>query len=422
MKVKLYFSITVFLVVFMFFSCSDSDDLNKGKELELSSATRATASQLESFYIDFTKDVFNLIDANCEEENSRRTNAIVSPLSAAFGLGMLANGLDSDMQSKLARYLGVDDIYGLNEFSKTLINGLPSVDGRSEVIISNAVWYLDKFSLNQDFSDIMKGEYDASLQYIDFSDDKARTNINEWISSTTNNKINEFFPILNPNTCFVLANAFYFESQWADEYFKKSKTVKEPFYDLNEGELDEANGDVVSTVYMMHSSKIEVPYYKDEDFEFASIPFGNKSFSFNILLPDSELDFDEAFKRLNNEKYADIVSKTHTKSIFIHMPRLDIDSKIDIFQLLSSVGIDLNSSVVKMFDDSSYDGITINVRQNTNFTLDEEGVKIASATVDMGVLSAPEIYVMEVNRPYLFFITEKTTNACLLAGRVLGFQ
>ena len=421
MKVKLIISVVAFLGISTFCSCSDSDDFNKGKELELSTATRATASQLESFYIDFAKDAFKLIDANCEKQ-SDRVNAIVSPLSASFALGMLANGLDADMQSKLAKYLGVDDIHGLNELSKTLIDGLPGVDGRSEIKISNAVWSSDKFNLNEDFSDVMRGVYNSSLQYIDFSDaEKARTNINNWISSATKNKINDFFPVLSPATCFVLANAFYFESQWADEYFEKSDTKKEAFYGLNVSASEEEKDDMVSKVDMMHSSVIDVPYFKDEDFEFVSIPFGNKSFSFNILLPDSDLDFDEALEKLNKERYSDIVSKAYTKRIFIDMPKLDIDSKIDICQLLNSVGIDLDAAMIEMFDDRSYDGITIMARQSSNFTLDEEGVKIVSATVDDGALGAPMYYVMEVNRPYLFFITEKTTNACLLAGRVLGF-
>lgn len=422
MKGKFFISVVVFLGIFMLSSCSDSDDFNKGKELELSTATRATATQLENFYIDFAKDAFKLIDANCEEEHSDRINAVVSPLSASFALGMFANGLDADMQYKLAKYLGVDDIQGLNELGKTLINGLPGVDGRSEVKISNAVWSSDKFILNKDFSDIMRGSYNSSLQYIDFTEaDKARTNINNWISSATKNKINGFLPMLSPATCFVLANAFHFESQWADEYFEKSDTKKETFYGINVNASEEDKDDMVSKVDMMHSSVIDVPYFKDEDFEFVSIPFGNKSFSFNILLPVPELNYDEAFDRLNKEKYAYIVSKAYAKRIAVHMPKLDIDFKMDILQLLKSVGIDLNSSSINMFVDN-IDSIYMIVRQSSNFTLDEEGVKIVSATVDDGALGAPMVQVMEVNRPFLFFITEKSTNACLLAGRVLGFQ
>lgn len=425
MKIKLFFSVVVFLGISMLSSCSDSDDFNKGKELEFSSETMATASQLENFYINFAKDAFKITDAKSEvecESVRNNNNVVVSPLSASFALGMLANGVDADMQSKLMKYLGVDDIYGLNELSKALIDGLPAVDGRSEFKISNAVWVSDKFNLNDDFSDIMKGIYRAPSQYIDFSEtEKARTNINNWISSATKNIINDFLPILNPNTFFVLANAFHFESQWADEYFDKSRTVKEPFYGLNVNASEGVKDDMVSTVDMMHSSIIDVPYFKDEDFEFVSIPFGNKSFSFNILLPDFDLDFDKALEKLNKERYTDLVSKAHTQTIFIHMPKLDIDSKINIFQLLYSVGINLNNSMIEMFDDSSYDDISIMVRQNTVFTLDEEGVKLVSATVDNGALGAPMYYVMEVNRPYLFFITEKTTNVCLLAGRVLGF-
>ena len=66
------------------------------------------------------------------------------------------------------------------------------------------------------------------------------------------------------------------------------------------------------------------------------------------------------------------------------------------------------------------------VDQSVYFRLDEEGTEAAAVTSIGSDLAAPdpnpyEIYDFHVTRPFLFLLTEKSTDSVLFMGQVTGF-
>ena len=427
MKKRHYFAAAVAMAGFIALnSCSDSDSgKNEFKPIQLNTKSRATAEQLECFYVEFAKDAFKYVDSSVKEGQTRPM-VVVSPLSASMALGMYANGVDARTQDGIVGYLGVDDVEGINTLSESLLDKLPDIDRKSDLRLANSVWSSSEYTLNSGFSSVMTGSYDAQVRYVDFNDsENARASLNRWAASATGNMIPEFLKTISQKTYFILANAVCFQSQWADKYFDKSKTISEIFHGLNEGAPGEVKDNLVQKVPMMHSSTIEeVPYANDGDFEYASIPFGNGAFSISFLLPREGLHYDDALELLDISRYNSLVAGSSNRDIRLVMPRLDIKSSVDISGMLASRGISLQPENISLFTEPVPD-IIISSEQSVCLTLDESGVKVAAVTYDEGIALDPtptEPYTLELNRPFIFFITEQSTNACIIAGRVLDFQ
>jgi serpin B len=59
------------------------------------------------------------------------------------------------------------------------------------------------------------------------------------------------------------------------------------------------------------------------------------------------------------------------------------------------------------------------VLHNTFVAVDEEGTEAAAVTAVEIIVSLPQITSFIVNRPFLFFIKEKSTGTILFAGKIL---
>ena len=262
---------------------------------------------------------------------------VVSPYSASVALGMLANGVDETTREKIMGYLGVDNIDEVNEMNKALLASLPAVDRKSDVRIANAIWPAIRFTLNPDFTTVMDDFYGASVSYLDFSDsENATRTINNWISTATNQKIiNYLKESIDPQTEFVLANAIYFQSRWAEDFFDKRKTVPGEFHSLDKDEPD--------MVPIMHSNKIKEAITAEyEHFQYAAIPFGNTAYYLRIILPKENSSFDVVMDLLDFDRYNTLrKSAGYPNKFHIDIPRFEISSRVDLTEMLESRGIDL---------------------------------------------------------------------------------
>ena len=61
-------------------------------------------------------------------------------MSTAMSFAMAANGADEDMRDGYARYLGLRDMGGINDFCQVLLEKLPEADNTSQFNIVNSVW------------------------------------------------------------------------------------------------------------------------------------------------------------------------------------------------------------------------------------------------------------------------------------------
>ena len=394
-------------------SCNSSVEPDKEVEnirndIQLSASSRAAADELNAFYLKFTNDAIKTVDEN---PNSSTSNVIVSPISASMMLGMLANGVEDNLAAEITGYLGVSDLRALNSLASNLMIELPNVDKKSKLSLSNSVWHTNKFMTNSSFSSTVSENFLATLRPIDFSQSSALNIVNDWVSSTTGGVIDSYFDYseINANTVAVLLNTLYFNGEWADTYFNPQYTVSEPFHGFS-GE---------SAVEMMHCSILRTQYGENDRFKACTLYFGNAAFRLTLVLPIAEATRKTDMPEISVEELEALTTSDQFPFITLSLPKFKLSNSTDLNDVLVTAGLsEINKDITcTMFDDPM--NSSIKLRQGTSISVDEEGAKVVTVSSGEILIGAPSAeYKLEFNRPFYFFLTETSTGACLLSGRI----
>ena len=95
--------------------------------------------------------------------DTARGNFFVSPLSAAFAVGMTANGAAGETRQEMLAALQVQDIplERWNRFCRELLDSLPKADPQATVHIANSLWADEGFQLKGGFANVCREAYRA---------------------------------------------------------------------------------------------------------------------------------------------------------------------------------------------------------------------------------------------------------------------
>lgn len=403
-------STMIFVVVMS--SCSSDDKIsepvqNDWREIELDAETRAASESLKDFYMQFTTDAVKYAVSKYGNDSQ---NVIVSPLSASMVLAMVANGVDGETQKAITDYLGTSDIESLNNLSSILLKELPKADNQSELKISNSAWTKEGYKFSENYKNVLKNSFLAETG--SFTSKNIVNKLNNWCSKHTNGLISDMFDDLDTSWIAILINALYYKGLWEDEFeFLPGNTKTDTF----KGILGDRK------VEMMHSLAKDRLYYADENFESFALYFGNTSFSLRIILPSESLSLEEADKLLADDNLERFIKESVSVDLDVYIPKFNVKYKTDLNEIFAAAGLDvLNKGCqLNMFDPTT-DGI-INFNQAASFGIDEEGVKaaaVSSANVDLTAPMPGQPYTVKVDRPFYFFLRDKSTGACLLSGRI----
>ena len=401
------------LIVGLLASCSDSteiDDDSISEDIVLNPLSRATADKLQDFYTILTRDMGDYVD-----ENSDSKNFVVSPLSVSMVMAMMANAVEGDLQQEIMDYLGVENLEGLNELSSTLLEVLPVIDRKTTLRMANSVWVNNHYELNTEFSGLMSNSYKSDINYFDPYDAASGTNaINRWCASKTDNRITNYISEnkINSDLLALLLNAMTFKSEWRiREFFKESDTEEKPFY----GEKGETE------VPTMRSKREALYCYFDDDYIYTSIPFGNAAYRLEIVLPEEGKDVRDISRKLVGNMKEIRNSAEQYGSVALELPKFSVNSKVALNETLKDGGlVDLSKVAPLSLFTQETEGL-INFEQQAMFEVDEKGAKAVAVTSGEILVTSPapsQPVEINVNRPFIFFVTERSTGACLLSGRI----
>ena len=418
MKTKLFLRHAFLPVLILGFmtSCSDNDSPKEKEEeyeltkvIHLPEKSRATAEKLGDFYLSLTANVADYLDATNKEKNF-----VISPLSVSMVLGMVGNALEGDLKEEIVRYLSTDDLEGINQLSEILLEELPVIDRKTNLKLANSIWVNNEYELRTDFSTSMSKDYRSFIDYFNVQDaTKTAQDINLWCASNTGNIIGDYIvpEQINSDLKAMLLNAMYFKSEWrVKDLFDINDTKESPFYGT----------DGTTSVKMMESKWMGTSCYVDENFTYCTVPFGNYAFSMEIMLPAEG-------KNLSDMALENCIQMARRKIEFydnvkIRLPKFNVMGELDLNEILEASGLSSVSSVapLSLFTKKT-DGL-ISFRQKTVFEIDEKGAKTASVSsaeiLDTNSGPSKEPIEINVDKPFIFFITERSTGACIVAGRI----
>lgn len=405
MQVKPFFK--AFPVIFLLAaSCGKTPDPVVHQPLTLpEQAERVIAAQNE-----FTFRLFK----NVLQEDNSPANKLVSPLSIYLALSMAYNGSAGETQAAMGKALQLTavPIELLNKTNQQLITGLPKEDSRVSVNIANSIWYRnDGYQPLAAFLEATKDYYLAEVSGAAFN--SATVNrINDWVAEATRQKIKTILSSISPSDVMYLVNATYFKGQWKYK-FDADKTKKRTFY---------ATGGDVQTPFMMQKATFN--YTKNDSLQLIELPYGAGDFNMYILLPNEADNLTRFASSLNVTTFNAYLSALDSTKIKLYLPKWKYQYEIQNMKPeLDRLGMGVaflkgEADFSNMYPQEAEAYIS-KVVHKTYIEVNEEGTEAAAATaVGIGVTSMVPRPVMNVDRPFLYFITEKTSGAVLFVGLV----
>ena len=396
----------MFLLLLSFLpSCEmlqDEEENVKPKEIVLRAPLQKRVVQDN----DFTFELLRKTIANNDDEN-----VFLSPMSVSIVLGMALNGAENETETQIASVLQLRDMtYAeINEYYKIMQSNLPGVDPKVKLSIANAVWYDKLFNVKQSFLDVNAENFDAYIKMLDFQSPAALDTINSWCSRKTNKLIPTILDEIPAEAVMYLTNAIYFKGLWSKKFDKKN---------TREAEFRNQSNQNVS-VNMM-SLKDTFMYYEDETAQYLSMPYGGKAFSMTVMLPVEGKSTDSLLVGFDATKWQNIQTGMTGREVQVFMPRLKVENKFKLKETLEDMGMPVAFTPMANFSGISDTPVMISdVIHKTYVTVDEEGTEAAAVTaVQFEYTSIPEYKLFNVNRPFVFIISEKSTGVILFAGKI----
>ncbi len=215
-------------------------------------------------------------------------NLFFSPYSISIALAMTYAGATGDTATQMAQTLhftlAADRLHpafnrmALALASRSRAEGLKPGEA-FQLSVANSLWGQSGFHFGQPFLDTLAQNYAAGMRLVDYRKDPeaARGAINDWVSQSTNQKIQNIIPqgALDELTRLVLANAVYFKAAWENPFDKKF-TQPQTFHLLD--------GSGVQADMMYQSTSLEAML--GDGYRAVELPYAGGQLSMLVLLPD----------------------------------------------------------------------------------------------------------------------------------------
>jgi serine protease inhibitor len=349
-------------------------------------------------------------------EASDKENIMISPLSISVALAMAYNGADNDTKAEMEKTLKVNGLTTeqINASYKSLIAALQSLDKDVVFEIADAIFYSQGFSVKQDFLDINQNIYDAEVQALDFSSPSAVPTINNWVADKTHDKIEKIIDRLSPNDRMVLLNAVYFNGIWSQQFDEEGTHLLD---------FHKTDGTKMEVAMMKKEEKLD--YSSNSLFDAIKMPYGNGQYTMVIFLPADGKNSQDVIDDLSAENWKNWMEGFSSEDhVVVSMPRFKFAFKMPLIDVLKEMGIQkaFQAEFADFSKITDEDLFISSVLHKSFIDVNETGTEAAAVTsitfTSTSTGNEPPKKYFNVNKPFVFAITEKDTGAILFVGEV----
>ncbi len=338
---------------------------------------------------------------------------ILSPLSITYALGMLNNGAAGKTQQEINKVLGFGEAgaEAINQFCRKMLTEAPTLDAETTAEIANTIFVNSHwdYKLQEPFVEKAQQYYDATPEARDFYDDATRDVINQWGSDHTHGLIKEVLTKdefeNGKDYVSYLLNALYFKGKWASP-FKKENTREESF-----------NGGINVPMMSQHG---EFEYMENDLYQAVKLPYGNGAYLMTVYLPRQDKTIGDILDQMDGKNWQ---FSGGGWDVALKMPRIETDTDVDLIPVMSALGMptafDRNNAEFPYFCNYFiYIGM---MKQVAKIKLDEEGTEAAAVTIiGEGTTSMPRTAEFFATRPFLYIISERSTDTIFFIGQYMG--
>ena len=352
------------------------------------------------------------------------SNLFFSPHSVSIALAMTYAGAKgptaTEMAGALRFTLPQDRLHPAFDWLDLALmsrgQGALGKDGQPfRLRVSNSLWGDQASRFETGFLDTLAQNYDAGMNLVDFRSDPdtGRTRINAWVAEKTEQRITG---ILTPGsvdtlTRLVLVNAVYFNAAWQRK-FAASATASDTFTKLDGSGM---------RVEMMNQEAL-FPYAAGADYQAIELPYDGGELGMVIVLPAAGR-FEQFEKSLDAGALKSILAALRSENVRLSLPKFKIEGGFGLGATMQNLGMRTAFSGAADFSGISSDEKLIikDVIHKGYVDIDENGTEAAAATaVIAGTTSLPPPpKIFKVDRPFLFAIVDRSTEAIVFWGRVL---
>jgi serpin B len=359
-----------------------------------------------------TEFALNLFKELTKEDNGN--NVIVSPLSISTALTMVYDGAEGSTKDAMSRTLGVESISLdlLKESNLNLLQSLQGVDDAIQLKIADSIWIRDTFekTLNQNYrNDITR--YFLSDVYTRRFDGATVSEVNNWVSEKTQQKIQNLLKIINPNDALILVNTIYFKGNWTVS-FDASRT--------HAGGFALSNGKWVMVDYMYCTHGFG--FLNSSSCQAVRLPYGEDKVAMYIFLPSGDVSMESFVAGLSQGKLDSFFSGFHNTSLAVKLPKFSTAYGVKELETTLSnmgMGVAFDSANADFTGISSVPLFVSSVAHKSFVSVDEFSTEAAAATDVVGTYGVPPRFTgFDVDRPFFFMIRDDHSGSILFMGLV----
>jgi serpin B len=363
-------------------------------------------------------------------------NLCASPTSVALALAMVRPGARGQTAAEMDRVLhgfGADgqasEIVALLETlsHQTILvdaQGVPVGPARAaeatgeplvELDVADQAFAQSGENWEPTYLDALSSTFGAGIRLLNYKVDPeaARRLINQWAGDATKGRIPD--PLqpgdVTTATRLALANAIYLKAAW-DHKFDPDNTRDRTF--------TTASGTQVSVPTMALETNLQ--YAGGSGFQAVELPYTGDGLSMLVVIP---ADMNAFVGSLTAAKLDEIVAGETEADVDLTLPRFSLESRFDLSDALVAMGMPTAFDSVE----ADFSGMTKDeplfvdrVVHAANIDVVEEGTTAAAVTIAMMAAgaspAAPPHVIFHADKPFMYFIRERSSGAILFMGRV----
>ena len=330
-------------------------------------------------------------------------NVIVSPMSVAEALAIIAQGADVALQHSLRhtlRMLGKGD--DLAVFAQILA-ATGKYDAASPLILANRLVLDPALQTDPALLARLRG-YGVEAGMEDLADPASIAKINAWVKQQTRELIPSIIDEAPGAGSLVALNALYFKDKWLSQ-FDPALSAMQPF----------TGADGKSAAVMMMRQEGMLRLRREGDLIGVDLGFADPRFSLVVVTSLKKPQTAAVLARtahdwLGGGKFAENAGS-------LMLPRLKIEGASDLLEPLRHLGLKDEANSLRGFG-AKPPRITA-ISQRAVLKLDEEGAEAAAATAVLATrsISGGEIH-MVVDKPFLFGLRDISNGMLVVSGYV----
>jgi serpin B len=346
-------------------------------------------------------------------------NIFISPLSISTALTMVYNGAEGSTKEAMAETLEITGMTmeELNQNYLNLIESLENADSDVHLSIADSVWMKEEFapSVKQAFIEQLSTYFKSDLYTRDFDDPKTVSEINNWISTKTNNKIDKMIEKVDDQIVMFLINAIYFKGDWTTPFDEE---------ETHTADFNLPDGLKVKVSFMSNTD--DYKYYSGSNYRAVRLPYGRDKMAMYVLLPNEDIDIDSFIESISQSELDRSFSSYAKTEVDIDLPKFKLEYGVKrLNDALKNLGMGIAFDPGK----ANFEGIA-SIDASNNLYIDfvdhkafvevnEKGTEAAAATVvGIGLTSMPMTQTFTVDRPFVSIIRDDRSGSILFMGNI----